>query len=311
MTRSVKEWMEDTREFPRHLPDDPEVPYLSPSQIKKLLTCGAQYRYKYVDGRPDPMGPKAWFGIACHDGLCEGFEDWIDTGLPPSPDRVADAAEDKLWDFLTELGPDKVKGFEDRPWTEIHEQCQQVRTISKLLLRWFKENDWTPLAAEVEVSKRFRDFATYGYADMVAADKHDRVWVLDFKTTGSTPAGGVARRKDAFQIITYGSAIEDQGIDGVDLPSPVHACGVVYAVRNKTPKVAFCPVPFHEGSRRFAEKIAHSAGDQIQFGELSPNPVSAGFLCHPDRCTWWDECPGAPKHEDENVDSEGIEKEAY
>lgn len=303
MPRSVKDWMEEgTREFPRTLPDDEDVPYLSPSQIRELLTCGARYKYKYVEDRNEAMDARAWFGIAVHDGLCEGFTKWVDTGIPPHPDIVADEAEDRLWEFLTEGGPDKVWEWDELTWTEVHSQChQQARTISTLLLNWFKTNDWTPLEAEVEVSKKFRDFASYGWTDLVAEDAQGRVWILDFKTTGSTPAHGIARRIHQFQLSMYAGALEQE--------YDIHALAAVYAVRNKTPKVVFCPIPWHEGTKQFAEGIAHSAGDQIQFGELAPNPHGAGFICDPDRCGFWKECPGAPRHESETVDTGNIDIE--
>lgn len=314
MPKSVKDWLKDTRDFPRTLPDDDSVPYLSPSQIREVLTCGQRYEYKYIDDRDEPMGIKGWFGIAVHDGLCEAFSEWVDTGLTPALNRPAEAAEDRFWEILTEAGPDKVWEWDQLTWTQIHEECREAFRIARLLFNWFVENDWTPHAAEVEVSKRYRDFATYGWADMVATDEHGRLWVLDFKTTGQTPSHGVARRNHAFQLITYASAIQDASTSEhmaqvMNEHGPVHATAAVYAVRNKTPKVVFAPVPFHQGTRRFAEGIAHSAGDKIQFGDLAPDPISAGWKCAPDKCGFFSECPGAPEHEDEDVDISDIDRE--
>lgn len=272
---------------PRRLDDG--TPYISKSQLKKLLTCPRRYKHQYVDGIPDPIGTAGWVGICTHDAVALAREHYRDTGNRPNPDDVADGARALLHASLQhETLPDKDRS---NLADEREDALYDAERLARILIQDTYDKELEPVLLEERIEVGIMDnLAFVGYVDEVCIAPGDEVWLVDYKTTGRSPSYGQASRTHALELSLYAL-----GLDLMDR-RPDRAF-VAYAVKNKTEKTVWSEVQVTDQTLAWARTVLASAHGQIQSGHLPPNPLGAGFLCHEDRCPYWEMCPGGASPE--------------
>lgn len=270
---------------------DDGTPYISPSQSRMVLRCGAQWRFKYRDGLPDEIGVDAVIGFAVDDALGQACQALIDGDEAPNPEEVGTQARSVV--------PEKVEGDaihwpdpEDPTLEELQDEAERMAVAG---WEWFRDQDLEPVAVQGQTVKRIDDWAIYGYYDLLARTSDGYLTVLDWKTVKRSPSKNdsgdhLASRYYQMQVLGYVAGLAEEG-------EQVAEAGVVHLVRNKTPKVVHAPVPVTQQSLAWAETLYRNAVHLIRHDVTPPNPFGAGWLCHPDRCSYWDHCPGAAEQE--------------
>lgn len=263
--------------------------YLSPSQISLVLTCGAKWRYRYVEGLPDPGSLATVTGQAMHATL----EKFLLT-RQEDPEATMDGVRDHAWEaFQAALGDAREKyGVRDGDDPdEVVAAARQTCDLAEAAVAWAAEHIESVVAVERQASYPLADdVSVMGYYDALVVIG-GRLTLLDWKTAARSPSidseNGtyILERKYALQLLQYARALQGEGIVVED---------VAAIVVTKTKTVRVCPAvravePDHI---RFAERIAHSALATIRMGALEPNPFGAGFLCSPKYCSFWSVCPG-------------------
>ena len=164
----------------------------SPSQIKSLLRCGAQYMYKYLDKLPDTWGSAAFIGNCVHAGaeqylktLRDGSSDITEKesleialdGVRAYYDRQK--AQDKIKDV--KLGKRWYRGPND---TEAS-MLTDALTATTLLVRCILPDVGTPIEVERGYLIRWSDntYPILCYPDLVSR-KNGKEIIFDWKTSG-------------------------------------------------------------------------------------------------------------------------------
>lgn len=269
-------------QLPKRLEDG--TPYLSHSQVKELLTCPARYRFKYIEGRKEPIGVDAFVGFAVHDALEAAFNRSKES--QPSGDVAADARR-----RFTEQTTGN-KHISVPAGTDMDALADEAGMLSDLGLQEVLGRGLTPVEAEATVVRPMGDYALFGRLDLLARDRQGRLVLVDLKTAKRSPSGERANRAHALQTLNYVPAVEQ------DHGEAVSEVQILYLVRTKTPKAVWCEVPLTDQSRAWATHVLESAARQVRSGDLPPNPIGAGFMCDPRFCGFWNICPGAPRHEE-------------
>lgn len=307
------------------------TPYLSPSQVKTLLRCPQQYEYKYLKDKPDPIGISGQLGIAVHDAVAECMNAIVRGEPEPTAEDAADAAAFFLQDrLLTEELPDHETPVEwpratefwhahapfianehlddidtvdladgvldhaglvlgaGEPW---YDHFHNARRLAAILYEETREKGLEPWIVEERLELTRDGIGVAGYCDLVAEHPDGDTWLVDYKTAGSTPSYGRAKRIHTFQLALYAVVLERQGVQ-------IDQGMIAYGVKNKTEKVCWSPVRIDEDTKAWAVEMVDTAHRLIRSGELPPNPIGAGFLCDEKYCSFWHECPGGQAPEE-------------
>lgn len=174
---------------------------ISPSKLKKWLTCPKQFEYQYIIKPPSFTGLPALQGSSLHDVFLEEFLQGGEQGV----DALLDLMEIDLRDRIENADPRDYKTQRKVDVLEIETCIEQIRTWGKGLIETF-QNGKTPygesfnvpnvVAVEVEkkpleitlprtgVTIRIRGFIDYITEDGIpgdlklASDYYKAVWTL-------------------------------------------------------------------------------------------------------------------------------------
>lgn len=269
---------------------DDGTPYISPSQVRELLRCGARWRYKYQDGLDDPIGVGAVVGFSVDDALSKACRAIIDGEPAPEADAVGDWARDAAYDKL-----EKGSIQWDPETDDADDLAAEAHRMADHGWKDFMDRDLVPLEVQGRVVKRMGAWAIMGYYDLRAETPDGYQVVVDWKVVGRSPSTDVdgtplADRYYQYQVLAYVAALAEEGY-------PVAGAYVDHLVKTKTPRAVWAPVPVSEETIAWALNLYAQAVRVVQSDLLHPNPIGAGWMCHPGRCAFWDHCPGAARHE--------------
>lgn len=275
------------------------TPRVSPSQIRRVLTCGARWRYKYLDGREEPTSASMAFGTVIHNVVEEALRRVLDGGEPPSTDEMVDRVKDYGFAWFTD--PEKTAEIPDEEMAEVdpRDLAQEAGESMERLWTWYLEQDLTPVDVEMQVNKTLTvegvEVVNRGYPDAFFETEDGRRVVLDWKTSNRSPSilddeaewdVVEMKRNHAYNALVYADALQQEGVQ-------VDEVWIVYVVRNKTPVVRIARKPLSEGMLGWARRVTVNGVQRILHDQTEPNPFGAGWRCSSDYCAFWDICPGS------------------
>lgn len=271
------------------LRDDPTIPYLSPSTVKKVLACGAYWLYNRLTPKEDPMGIDGIVGLAVHDALELVAMSFREVGLWPGSAFVEKAVQTAMREQVQKhLDSDSLRKGDDAPDVL---QAAMVKATGLAMAGqvWLSENVEAVLATETCLIDKDRPgYAVLGYEDLYAVLRDGNRISLDYKTASRAPKAGLLGKDHAFQVLEYAGIRQKQG-DRVDLTGTLTLAwsktGGAKAVLNASPVVP--------PAVAWAQRLTQYAWERIVKHDLDPNPIAAGWLCAAKFCPHYAECPGA------------------
>jgi len=210
--------------------------------------------------------------------LDEYAEDSVALGWDIGPRKLLDAA-------------DEFARPTDDDWEPWYDHFHNARRLAAILYEESREKGLEPWIVEERLELKRDGIGVAGYCDLVAEHPDGETWLVDYKTAGSTPSYGRAKRIHTVQLALYAVVLERQGV-------PIDQGMIAYGVKNKTEKVCWSPVRIDEDTKAWAVGMVDTAHRLIRSGELPPNPIGAGFLCDEKYCSFWHECPGGQAPEE-------------
>lgn len=273
------------------------TPYISPSQVRELLTCPERWRRKYQEDEDDPIGVDAVVGFAVDEALTAAAQHRIDTDEWLPALQVAELAEASVDAKLENAGIH----WETEPTEADRDELRlEAWRLAPLAWQWLRYGSLDPVRVQGWATREMQGgaWAINGRYDLLARDTSSGELVLvDWKTVNRSPSTGDAGRYQAkryyqYQLLGYVAGLHADA-------EPVEGAWICHIVRNKTPKVCWAPVPVTGETISWALNLYVQAARIVDLDLLHPNPVGAGWKCSPDYCAFWDDCPGAAHHEQE------------
>jgi hypothetical protein len=275
------------------------IPIVSPSQINLLMTCGAKWRYKYVEKMKDSMGIDAKLGNFVHSALEQALISHQEGEGVGVNDVHRFAYESALHYFtdpqqVAELrGADATEGIANADYYS--RMCGDLAVVG---WRWFLQSGLKVVSVErsIERVKEYKGnkIKIGGRLDLLAQDKDGAFVIVDWKTAGKAPfknakGGFVMDRSHANQQLIYAQCLKEQGID-------VKRVGTLKMTKTKVPQAYFAYVDVTGGMLAWSESIVEAAINMVYTDTLPPNPLGAGVLCAEKYCFAYHLCPGSSKH---------------
>lgn len=284
--------------FGRFLMDG--TPYLSPSQVARVLTCPARYDYKYLQGRDEPESVNLILGQCIHQTLEDALKN-LRVGQTWAVEHVADQAGRLAFAVFTDTSI--TQRVRDEPVDPVA-LAFQAKQLALLAWKWILDEKLAPLLMEEAVVNRVSvdgvDIATLGYPDLVARTPTGRVAVIDFKTAAKSPSKDaneqyVMTREHAFASLTYAHGLgKTPGHKNPDTARAIpDEIWTVYLVKNKEPVLRVAKLPVQEHMLTWAMGVTQTAARTLLSGNLMPNPFGAGFFCSQKYCAFYNICPGS------------------
>lgn len=279
--------------------DKEGIPLVSPSQINLLMTCGAKWKYKYVQKMKDPMGIDSSIGNFVHEALELGLQAHMEGKTIKSEDVYLSAFEGALLFFGD---PEKVKDLRNNEASEAVSNADHYAklcgNLASVAWRWFESSGLTVVSVERSLERTF-DYKGHkmkvgGRLDLLAKDKDGNHVIIDWKTAGKAPykdakGGYVMDRPHANQQLIYARCLQEQGIE-------VKRVGTLKVTKTKVPAAYFSHVDVTPGMLMWSQSIVEAAIGMVYNDVLAPNPIGAGPLCAKKYCFAYDICPGSSRH---------------
>lgn len=301
--RGKNEHASNDARFGRALPDG--TPYISPSQIAKVLRCGADWKFTYLDGRPDPVGMSAQFGTLCHDALEAG---WINQrhGHTATALGVSTWAQRNAQAWITE--PENLATLKDaEEYASEEARDKIIKDVSEwagAAWQWLQDQGFEPLSVEERLERRLSvdgvDVAYVGYHDFYGTHPERGRVVMDYKFPAKSPSkkgdGFEARRNYIHSGLSYADTLIAAG-------HPVDWICVLHVVRLKGgPKVCPAWLRVTDQMIAWARVVTLSGIRKILREDTDPDPFSADWFCGPKWCSHYATCPGSTLQVEQNSD---------
>lgn len=257
-------------------------PYVSPSQIQKLMACPAKWRYHYLDGLKEPASPEMLTGTVVHAALERILRG---EGGPEEAFLAAAAASEAE---ATRLGLDKDA------WANLQVESHRLMVAG---LEWWMDSGLKAINVERKVVRAAVvdgvPVDVMGYIDVLAERPDGSRVVLDWKTAARAPPRLADNsfqqdRGHSLQLLIYADALLALG----------ERCDEIVTVKlTKAKQSQACPAALMvtPGMLDFSRRITETAVRKILRQEFEPNPFGAGFLCGEKTCAYWSICPSSPK----------------
>lgn len=270
---------------------------VSPSQISVFRTCSQRWHYSFKGGHASAQTVPQAVGTVCHAVIEECLRD-IQRGATPDVAGLAKYTQD-AWSEYLRLNEGKLDGSA-RASHEWQASDGVVRAIGWVLGHGLmpvaveKEVTWLPPSAPAHVT---------GRTDWIARTPQGRTLILDWKFPRRSPMeigpnrvapelGPVnCRLPDAYRLActAYSRGAESVGtrIDAVGTVSVVYR-----PTRHHDAPIRVSLAPNVPALSSLAERQVLEVLNRINSGDIRPEPEQAGEACHPERCAFYEICPG-------------------
>lgn len=164
-----------------------EVPTtLSPSRVESFLSCPLAFRFRSLDGLPDPPTVATLRGTMVHRAL-EIFH--ADTSQPRDQERLDGCVTTMLEEFRDH--PDTVHlGLSDDAYDDLARQC---RRLSAGVFEMEDPEQVQPVGLELRIEAPVGPVVLRGIIDRLERDQTGNLIVTDYKT-GRAPGAGYERK---------------------------------------------------------------------------------------------------------------------
>lgn len=272
-------------------------PYISPSQVNRVLRCPANWYAYYIEGKRAPTSWNLHYGDVAHNTVAWAFERKL-LGKEPSPEDLMDEAENISRQLvedgeLERLSPDDTPAPQSLTEDETAKELFSVGGELALdMWDWFPHDEWNVQHVEQSIFSDIYGFVEvkmdlHGFVDLEATNENGEVVVLDWKTTGRKPSS--VKDNHMLQMYLYMLAKSLQGVDVEHLVVP-------YIVRYKTKDNLVKPLtlPAKNEAMHWAKNLCATAVNTILNDQFHANPISAGWFCNPKYCSHFADCHAAP-----------------
>lgn len=281
----------------RYFKKDPDtgMNLLSPSQVTTILNCPRKWRAKVVDKLPDPPGIDSKLGNIVHDALDSSMVRKMKGEETTTRDVAQEAYDAGLLFFgdanlVKELRPsDAVEALAEQDVL-----AKKAGDLASVAWEWLNTSGLTPVGTELKLERviTYKDIQVKlnGRLDLLAKNRAGKHVIVDYKTTKRAPSvkngGGFAmERGHLLQQLLYVYMLQ-----GLDIE--VEEVGTLKLTKTKKPGAYYSGVKVTQGLLEWAEETTIGAIKTIYNGDFEPNPIGAGFLCHPVYCPAYHVCPG-------------------
>ena len=246
--------------------------HISPSQISTMLTCGMQYKFRYIEGIKSPPGVALVVGSGTHDGVEYNLTSKINTGELCSIEEISDvtaASVRKRWDDeepQVNDGESRGKAVDQAVGLAVAHHKQLASTI-----------DPKRVELKLEISVDGFPVDILGFADIEENTRSIR----DVKTLGQKKQQSFI--DSSLQLTFYDWAYEI--VEGVK-PTSLH---FDVLVKNKKPVVQLLETERDEDDRVRFMHYAEYLVDMVERGAFHP-AIPGSWQCSPRFCGYWDMC---------------------
>jgi putative RecB family exonuclease len=249
----------------------PEIDHLSYSSISSYLSCGANWKFHYLDKIETPTSPALVFGSAFHNTI----EKWLggeETSLTEAwsqewSRQIEKQTVDWGTDIPEELFNQGVKIFTDEAIvTGLHETFLQHATMPVI-------------ETKVELRVPNVPVPIIGYVDIITGDKVPG----DFKT--SSRSWTPDKALDETQPLFYLAAMNQMGF-----PVPDWRFRHYVFVKTKQPKFQVFEHVHNPGQLMWLFQMIQKVWKGIDAGVFPENPTT--WKCSPTYCDFWSICRG-------------------
>lgn len=248
--------------------------HLSYSSISSYLTCGRNWKYKYVDKAATPKSGEQFFGSVFH-GVAEQY---VVTGYTPITD---------LWQMLWNEEKEKTEQIEwgdNSPELLFNEGIRMLSSKDVLntlsAIKPLIELGEPVIEKKIELRVPGVPVPIIGYIDCVTSDGVP----VDFKTSSRSWTQDKAQSE--IQPTFYLAALNQAGYK---LNTERKFRHYVF-VKTKTPQVQIWETRRSLQDIFWLFEMIREVWQGIQREVYTPNPTT--YLCDPKYCAYWKDCRG-------------------
>lgn len=249
--------------------------YLSNTQLKMFLTCGEQYRFRYLEKKIIPPGVAMIRGKSVHKQHEHSLRHKLATGSPLSPGEVQSIASDEVdAGFAGEIKLDEGETFQSAKG-----QAKDDAVRLAVLDQQTHQQTIKPKEIEKRVEIQVPGLSKNLLVIIDTIDTAD--FVRDLKSASKSPPPDEAEKND--QLTLYGIVSEAAGLGAPK------GYALDYLINTKEPKHLTLTGTRTRGDKQVLLNRVANAVEHIEKGNFIPAP-SDSWVCKPKWCGYWSQC---------------------
>lgn len=256
---------------------------ISFSQIKAASGCGERVRRKYIEGDRRPYGSLPLSkGSAVHSGIETDLRSRMQSGSALSLDDLTDVANQTLEEKVNaaphadlDQDPDledsrkKVRGMLEGYQTYVAPTIGEVIGVEEKL------NGSLQFGNE--------EYPLFGYIDAITVNSETgEIEIRDWKTSGSKV--NAETQAMSLQWDVYSFLAQQNGYD-----TETVRIDTLRWLKTKGPQHDFQILKRGPAHHERLARVVAKVSDMYALGAFIPDPFN--WLCHPNRCEYWVDCP--------------------